>query len=268
MAKPKEIQTFNWLIVGSQKTGKTVSALFLASMLQRIAFEHGKTKRVIIFSPNDYNPVFRLKSSIQEAINLIQPGWKMPGVFHRINTSQILEVAHRKSNLYDWSIVVKGTLEEFVNEAHQLLDYIILFDDMNNQIKGNLSSKKFDNLFTIVAGNRIKSNEVLFTYHTFHQVPPSLWTYFQRAIIKETDEKEGGIGFRKIEKGQEVLTNAQMRVRRMNKVANHPNRLRLSELIVWINEAYIFEVINGQLVTKIGSVYYKAVMDDIEPINP
>ncbi len=267
MAKAKELQTFNWLLVGSQRTGKTVSALFLAATLQRIAFESGKTKRVIIYNPMEYNPTFKLKSSIQEAVSLIQPGWKMPGVFHKIKCSQILQVANNKSNLFDWSIVTDGSLEDFVNQAHSLLDYIIIFDDLNNIIKGNLSAKKFDNLFRIVAGNRIKSNEVLFTYHTFHQVPPSLWTYFQRAIVKETDEKEGGIGFKKIQKGQEVLTDAQLRVRKMNKLANHPNRLRLSELVVWINEAYIFEPVGGQLITKIGNEYYKAVMDDIEPIN-
>ena len=108
----------------------------------------------------------------------------------------------------------------------------------------------------------------MFTYHTFHQVPPSLWTYFQRSIVKETDDKENGIGFKKIEKAQEALTKAQMQVRADNKIKEYPERLRLSERIVWLNEAYIFEQVNGELLTKIGNVYYKAVMDDVQLFKP
>lgn len=267
MDKP-ELQSFNWLIVGSQRTGKTVSALFAAAMLQIVAYLNGKTKRVIIFNPQEYNPMFSTKSKIQEAIGLIQPGWKMPGVFHKIPCSKILQVANAKSNLFDWIVVTDGELQDFVNQAHNLLDFIIIFDDLNNVIKGNLTSRKFQHLFTILAGNRIKCNEVFFTYHTFHQVPPSLWTYFQRAIIKETDDDKDGIGFKKIQKCRDVLTKAQMQVRAMNQVANHPNRLRLSELIVWLNEGYIFEQSNGELITKIGNVYHRAVGDDVEPLVP
>ena len=211
--------------------------------------------------------MFETKASIQDSVRILADNWKMPGVFHKISHKQILTTAHSKSNMYDWTVVTDGNLEDFTKQAHNLRDYIILFDDLNNIVKGNLSSKKYQDMFTILAGNRIKSNEVMFTYHTFHQVPPSLWTYFQRAIVKETDDKEGGIGFKKIEKGQEVLTNAQMQVRAENKIKVYPNRLRLSERIVWLNEAYIFEKISGELVTKISGVYYRAVQDDIEPLS-
>ncbi len=266
--KPSQIQTFNWLIVGSQRTGKTVTALYLAAMMQKVAFEHGKTRRVIIFNPQNYNPMFEKRATIQTSINLIAQGWRMPGVFRKISYQKIAETAALKSNLFDWTIVTDGELTDFTNMVQHLRDYIIIFDDLNNIVKGNLASKSYKSLFSILAGNRIKSNEVMFTYHTFHQVPPSLWTYFQRSIVKETDDKENGIGFKKIEKAQEALTKAQMQVRAENKIKEYPERLRLSERIVWLNEAYIFEQVNGELLTKIGNVYYKAVMDDVQLFKP
>ena len=96
------------------------------------------------------------------------------------------------------------------------------------------------------------------------QVPNKLWTYFQRAIIKETDDDTED--FKKVKKAKAVLIEAQKQVRAENKVKKNPDDLDLAERIVWLNEQYLFNQQGNNLVCKIGPKYYKAIGDKIEAL--
>lgn len=263
--KKKEVQSYNWLFVGRQRTGKSVSLLTLAATIQYNAFLARVTRRVLIYNPNNYNKLFEHKDNIKEAIRFTYPKWKFPGTVRTVSCKKVQEIADLKQNFFDWTIVNEGTLEEFFNAAALLRDYIIIIDDQNNAIKGNLAGKKYEKFFTIMAGNRVKSLDVMLSYHSFGQVPPSLWTYFQRALVKETDDQEKFI--RRILKAQDELRTALNEVIKQNKVTKYPNNLDLSERIVWMNEGYIFENVDGFLVTKIGNVYYRALSDELVPLK-
>jgi hypothetical protein len=261
----KEVQAYNWLFVGRQRTGKSVSLLTLAATIQYNAFLARVTRRVLIYNPNNYNKLFEHKDNIKEAIRYTYPNWKFPGTLRTVSCKKVQEIADLKDNFFDWTIVNEGTLEEFFNAASLLRDYIIIIDDQNNAIKGNLAGKKYEKFFTIMAGNRVKSLDVMLSYHSFAQVPPSLWTYFQRALVKQTDDEEKFI--KRILKAQSELRTALHEVIKQNKITKYPNDLDLSERIVWMNEGYIFKNSNGVLVTKIGNVYYQALSDELVKIN-
>jgi hypothetical protein len=261
----KEVQAYNWLFVGRQRTGKSVSLLTLAATIQYNAFLARVTRRVLIYNPNNYNKLFEHKDNIKEAIRYTYPNWKFPGTLRTVSCKKVQEIADLKDNFFDWTIVNEGTLEEFFNAASLLRDYIIIIDDQNNAIKGNLAGKKYEKFFTIMAGNRVKSLDVMLSYHSFAQVPPSLWTYFQRALVKQTDDEEKFI--KRILKAQSELRTALHEVIKQNKITKYPNNLDLSERIVWMNEGYIFKNANGVLVTKIGNVYYQALSDELVKMN-
>lgn len=265
MTKKKEVQSFNWLGVGSQRTGKTVLFLSLMAQLQINAYFHQKVKRVLIFNPNEKNPIFQKKSNIVENVRHYINGWNMPGAFRKISFSQIPQIAAEKSNLFDWCVVTDGDIKDFADQSVFLRDFIVLFDDMNNIVTGNLAGKRFEGLKDCFAQNRVRSNECIITFHSFRQVPPALWTYFQRAIIKQTDDTKEG--FARIQNCAELLIEAQEQVRTENKVIKYPNNLRLSERVVWMDQDYLFKRDNqNNLITKIDGVYYKAVGDDIVPL--
>jgi hypothetical protein len=209
--------------------------------------------------------LFEHKDNIKEAIRYTYPNWKFPGTVRTVSCKKVQEIADLKDNFFDWTIINEGTLEEFFNAASLLRDYIIIIDDQNNAIKGNLAGKKYEKFFTIMAGNRVKSLDVMLSYHSFAQVPPSLWTYFQRALVKQTDDEEKFI--KRILKAQSELRTALHEVIKQNKITKYPNDLDLSERIVWMNEGYIFKNSNGVLVTKIGNVYYQALSDELVKIN-
>lgn len=255
--KQNEVQSYNWLFVGRQRTGKSVSLLTLAATIQYNAFLARVTRRVLIYNPNNYNELFEHKELIKEAVRFSYPQWKFPGAFRTVSYKKVKEIADLKDNLFDWTVVNDGSLQQFLQAAALLKDYVIIIDDQNNAIKGNLAGKKYEELFTVMAGNRIKSLDVMLSYHSFAQVPPSLWTYFQRALVKETDDQEKFL--QRILKAQTELRTALKEVVKQNKVTTYPNDLNLSERIVWMNEGYVFENVNGFLVTKIGNVYFKAL---------
>lgn len=260
--KPKEIQSFNWLAVGSQRTGKTALSLGLIAQMQLNAYRHNKIKRVLIFNPQDKNPIFQRKSLIKENVRHYIPNWEMPGAFRKISYKQIQEAAKDKSNLYDWCVVTDGDLTNFSDQTPFLRDFVILFDDQNNIAKGNLAGRRFENFLDCFAQNRVRSNDCIITFHSFRQIPPALWTYFQRAIVKQTTDKKEG--FDRIQNCEDLLVKAQMQVREENKVTKYPNNLRLSERIVWMDQEYLFyRDKNNNLITKIDGVYYKAIADDI-----
>ena len=262
--KTNLIQTFNYLVAGRQRTGKTSASLVLIGLLQYMAYKFGKPKRVLIFNPDNQNPVFESKSLINDEIRHGFPDWKFPAKLRKIQHKDIVRVANEKDNLYDWCVISDCTLEEFSNEAVKLRDCIIYFDDMNNIITGNISGKRYESTLEIFAGNRKRGNETIITYHTYAQVPNKLWTYFQRAIIKETDDDNED--FKKIKKAKAVLIEAQKQVRAENKLKKNPDDLDFAERIVWLNEQYLFNQQGNNLVCKIGQKYYKAVGDKIEAL--
>lgn len=258
------IQTFNYLVVGRQRTGKTSLSLALIAFLQFVAYKFSRPKRVLIFNPDNQNPVFESKSLINDEIRHAFPDWKFPAKLRKIQHKDIMRVANEKDNLYDWCVVSDCTLEQFSNEAVKLRDYIIYFDDMNNIITGHIGGKRYESTLEIFAGNRKRGNETIITYHNYAQVPSKLWTYFQRAIVKETDDDNED--FKKIKKAKAVLIEAQKQVRAENKLKKNPDDLDLAERIVWLNEQYLFNKQNENLVCKIGQKYYKAVGDKIQPL--
>jgi hypothetical protein len=260
-AKIKEIQSFNWLVAGSQRTGKTVGSLTVIAELQIMAYFFQKVKRVFIFNPNNQNPILEKKSLINEAIRHTIPAWKMPGKFRKISYRDIERVANEKSNLYDWCIIEDGELEDFCKGAVRIRDGIIFFDDLNNIVTANLNARRFDDFKEIFAGNRKRANETIITYHSFAQVPPRLWTYFQRCIVRQTDGENED--FNTIRKCKSTLIKAQQEVRAENKITKYVNNLRLSERIVWMDQDYLFYRRENDLITKIDGVFYKAAGDDI-----
>lgn len=261
MQKVKEIQSFNWLVAGSQRTGKTVGSLTVMAELQIMAYRHGKVKRVLIYNPDNQNPILEKRSLISEAIRHTIPNWKMPGAFRKISYKDIEKVGNERNNLFDWVVVSDGSFEDFCKGAVKLRDFIIFFDDLNNIVTGNMNSRRFIDFKEIFAGNRKRSNENIITYHSFEQVPPRLWTYFQRAIIRQTDGDTED--YSSIKKCRATLIKAQEQVRAENKITKYPNNLRLSERIVWLDQDYLFYRKDTELITKIDGVFYKAAADDI-----
>lgn len=262
--KPKEIQSFNWLFVGRQRTGKTAASLALIAELQFAAFQNSKSKRVLIFNPDNQNPVFEKKSLITEEVRHTIQAFKFPASLRKIRSSDIRKMASEKANLFDWCVVSEGSLTEFCDQAVKLRDFIIYFDDLNNQLRGSLAGKRFESFLEIFAGNRKRGNENIITYHSLNQVPNGLWTYFQRAIIKETDDKNEH--FNKVGKAPDTFKEAQNQVRAENALKKNPEDLDLAERIIWLNNKYLFVRKGNDLITKIGKIYYKADGDTIVPI--
>ena len=259
-----QIQSFNWLFAGSQRTGKTSKMLAIAAMLQYIAFTHNKTRRVLIYNPFQKNPILTKRSIIREKVNHTIPGWDMPTSFRRIKATDIGAVFREKNNAFDWCVVEEGDIKTFADNCVTVKDAIIIWDDLNNILKGNLAGRRFESILDVFAQNRVRSVENLISYHSFRQVPPALWLYFQRAVVLQTDDTQEG--FARIQNAQELLVKAQMEVRKQNSVTKYPNNLRLSERIVWLDQAYIFEKHGNEFLTRIDGVYHKAIGDDIKAI--
>lgn len=260
----KIIQTFNWLFAGSQRVGKTSKMLSVAAQLQFVAFCNKKVKRVLIYNPQKKNPIFEKKSSIQEKVRHTLPNWEFPAKFRVIKPQDIKTVFDDKRNYFDWCVVEEGDLKTFADNCVTVKDAIIIWDDLNNIVKGNLAGKRFESFLDIFAQNRIRCVENLISYHSFRQVPPALWLYFQRAIVLQTEDTPEG--YNRIQNGQSLLIEAQIQVREQNRITKYPENLRLSERIVWLDQDYLFQKQGKDLITRIDGVYYRAVGSEIEEV--
>ena len=116
MAKKSDddVQSYNWLIIGRQRTGKTAALLAMIIELQYAAFKRGKKKRVLIFNPDGKNDVFEKKSLIiNEVRNTIPEFNKMPGSLKKISASNISKIGNANDDLYNWYVVTDGDIKDF-----------------------------------------------------------------------------------------------------------------------------------------------------------
>lgn len=268
MAKKSDddVQSYNWLIIGRQRTGKTAALLAMIIELQYAAFKRGKKKRVLIFNPDGKNDVFEKKSLIiNEVRNTIPEFAKMPGSLKKISASNISKIGNANDDLYNWYVVTDGDIKDFSDPCRVLRDFIIVYDDCNNIITGNIAGKRFEGFKDVLAGNRIRNNDTIITYHDTTQVPPKLWTYFQRAIVKQTDDADSKNPYANIGKAKKTMIQALQEVEKENQRVKNPDG-DFAQRVVWLNEEYVFQNVGNELVTKIGNKMYKAVGKKIEPI--
>lgn len=252
----KKAQAYNWLVVGAQKTAKTTTVLQLASSLQQTAMLNGTIKKVLIFDPM-FHESFE-ESGIEKAVKMINPTWRIPN-YRVIGIDDIKYLGSQEEDFYTWAIVRErgSRVQDFCQEALTLKNAITILDDAGSRITGNV--RNFPQYIDLLAYNRINCNDVIIIYHQYKYVPPSFWQYFQRAIVKQTNE----IKFSHDIFPRELYVNAQKEVEIENSNTNFPNNLRLAYRLILPQENLMFKEDSGYLISKEGRNIHCLYKDEV-----
>ncbi|WP_421819608.1 hypothetical protein [Flectobacillus sp.] len=233
-----EQQAFNWLVVGAQKTAKTTTVLQLAYIIQAMAMQKKLIKKVLIYDPmwhESFEP-----AGIRKAIGFIHPNFVLPN-YKVITVDEIQSYGASKEDYYCWAVVRdRGSrVQDFCQEALTVKNAITILDDVGSRITGNV--RNFPQYIDLLAYNRINCNDVFLIYHQYKYVPPSFWQYFQRAIVKQSNEQK----FSDDIYPRDLYIQAQKEVTLENKERTFPNKMNLAYRILLPNENLIFKEDNG-----------------------